>query len=162
MTAIDSIHALKQQEDALVLASFDEETAYAIGSALRATALAQRHPVVIDIRSASRRLYFAALPGTTPDNEDWARRKGNVALRCHASSLRVGLMLAAEERTPWPDAALNTNDYATHGGAFPVRVRGTGVVAAIAISGLPSREDHDLIVQALARHLGMNDIAPTP
>ena len=47
--------------------------------------------MAIDIRSAARRLYFSALPDSNPDNEDWARRKGNVVLRCNASSPRVGL-----------------------------------------------------------------------
>lgn len=162
MTDMPPIQALQQQEDALVFPGFDEETAFTIGTALRAAALARKSPVVIDIRSASRRLYFAALPGSTPDNEDWARRKGNVVLRCHASSMRVGLMLQAEQRSPWPDGVLETKDYAAHGGGVPVRVQGTGVVAAIAMSGLPSREDHDLIVSTLAEHLGVHAIAPTP
>ncbi|MCX7275993.1 MAG: heme-degrading domain-containing protein [Burkholderiales bacterium] len=161
-TRPQAIAALQQQEQALVFTSFDEETAYAIGQALRAAAARQQAPVAIDIRSASRRLFYTALPGATPDNEDWARRKGNVALRCHASSYLVRLRLQAEGRTPWPDAALPDGDYAVHGGAFPVRVQGTGVIAAIAVSGLPSYEGHDLVVAVLARHLGRTDLPATP
>ena len=78
MTPNELIHALKRQEQALVLPGFDETAAFEIGSALRAAALARNAPVAIDVRSASRRPYFAALPGSTPDNEDWARRKGNL------------------------------------------------------------------------------------
>lgn len=159
MTPID---ALKQQEQALTFPAFDEDTAFAVGCALRAAAAARQAPVAIDIRSASRRLFYSALPGSAPENENWARRKGNVVLYCHASSLRVGLMLEAEGRSPWPDAALKTEEFAAHGGGFPVCVKGTGVVAAISISGLPSRDDHDIIVTVLARHLGVHDIAPTP
>lgn len=141
-----------------MLPAFDEAAAFEIGSALRAAALARHAPVAIDVRSASRRLYFTALPGSTPDNEDWARRKGNLALRCHASSMRVGLMLQQEGRTPWPDGVLKTEEYAAHGGGFPVRVKGTGVVGCIAVSGLPSREDHELIVAVLAGRLGVHGI----
>ena len=43
-----------------------------------------------------------------------------------------------------------------------MRVRGSGVVASIAISGLPSHQDHDMIVTTLAEHLGVTDIAQTP
>ena len=82
-----SIVALRNQEAALALPVFDEEVAYTLGTLLRAKCLSVGAPVVIDIRTPSRRLFFVALPGSTPDNEDWARRKGNVALRCHASSM---------------------------------------------------------------------------
>ena len=78
MTDDERIEALKQQEAALIFPRFDEATAYDVGSALRAEALARQAAIVIDIRSGTRRLYFTALPGSAPDNEDWARRKGNV------------------------------------------------------------------------------------
>ena len=162
MTDDERIEALKQQEAALIFPRFDEATVYDVGSALRAEALARQAAIVIDIRSGTRRLYFTALPGSAPDNEDWARRKGNVTLRCHASSLRVGLALAREGRQPWPDGALETSEYAAHGGGFPIRVQGTGVVATVGVSGLPSREDHVLIVTVLARHLGLTNFPATP
>ena len=158
----NSITILKQQEDALVFRQFDETTAYEVGTALRTEALRRNAPVVIDIRSASRRLFFAALPGSSPDYEDWARRKGNVALRCHASSLRMRLMLEAQDRLPWPEGGLDTKDYAVHGGGVPIRVAGTGVVACIGVSGLPSREDHDLIVSVLSQFLSVAVLPPTP
>lgn len=158
----ESIQILNRQEQLLVFPAFDETTAFTIGLALRAAALERKAPVAIDIRTAARRLFFTTLPGATPDNEDWARRKGNLALRRDASSLRVGLELAQEGRTPWPDGALPNQDYAAHGGGFPLRVQGTGVVACIAVSGLPSREDHELIVSVLAAHLGVVGCPATP
>ena len=157
-----AIEALIRQEQALALDRFDEDVAFQIGSALRERCAAMAAPVVIDIRSASRRYFFAALPGSTPDNDEWARRKANVVLRCHASSMLVGLRLRAAGRSQWPDAAMTIEDYADHGGSFPVRVRAAGVVAAITVSGLPSREDHDLVVSTLAAHLGVADLPPTP
>ena len=157
-----TIVALRNQEAALALPIFDEEVAYTLGTALRAKCLSAGAPIVIDIRTPSRRLFFAALPGSTPDNEDWARRKGNVALRCHASSMLTSENLKAEGRSQWPGGALEVKDFALHGGGFPLRVPGVGVVAAIAISGLPSREDHDMIVTTLAAHLNVTDLARTP
>lgn len=162
MKPLTAIEALTQQEQALTFASFDEETAYAVGQALRAAAVLKRAPVAIDIRSSAKRLFYTTLAGASPDNEDWARRKGNVALRCDASSYLVKLRLEAEGRAPWPDGVLETKDYAAHGGGFPVRVKGTGVVASIAVSGLPSHEDHDLIVVVLAQYLCVTAIPSTP
>jgi uncharacterized protein (UPF0303 family) len=157
-----AIEALRAQERALVLSAFDEQAAYSLGIALRAKCAAVGAPVVIDIRSASRRLFFAALPGSAADNDDWARRKGNVVLRRHESSMLAGEILKSESRSQWPDAALDVKDFALRGGGFPVRVRGTGVVASIAISGLPSHQDHDMIATTLAEHLGVTDVARTP
>jgi uncharacterized protein (UPF0303 family) len=157
-----AIEVLRAQERALVLPHFDEETAYSLGIALRKKCAAAGAAVVVDIRSASRRLFFAALPGSGPDNEDWARRKGNVVLRRHESSMLAGEILKSEGRSQWPDAALEVKHFALHGGGFPVRVRGVGVVASIAISGLPSHQDHDMIVTTLAEHLGVTDVPRTP
>lgn len=47
------------------------------------------------------------------------------------------------------DHGLSAQDYAAHGGAVPIRVQGVGVVAVATVSGLPSVEDHRLVVRAL-------------
>jgi uncharacterized protein (UPF0303 family) len=44
---------------------------------------------------------------------------------------------------------LPIEDYAAHGGCFPIQVEGTGIVGAVTVSGLPQREDHNLVVEAL-------------
>ncbi len=114
---------------------------------------------MIEIRTAARKLYFAALPGSSGDNDNWAHRKAATALRCHASSLRVGLQLKEKGRAAWPDAALDPKEFSDHGGAFPVTVAGTGVIGAICVSGLPSRDDHELITGVLAERLGVKGMA---
>ncbi len=158
MNGNDLIAALLKQEQALVLDGFDELAAYEVGEAIRVRAVARSAPVVIDIRTPARRLYFAALAGSSADNEDWARRKGNVVMRCHASSWRVGLQLEAKNRPQWPDGGLHPREFVTHGGGFPVQVKGVGVIGAIAVSGLPSRDDHGLITAVLAERLGIADV----
>jgi uncharacterized protein (UPF0303 family) len=40
-------------------------------------------------------------------------------------------------------------DYASHGGSFPLRVVGAGLIGAVTVSGLPQRDDHQLAVEAL-------------
>jgi uncharacterized protein (UPF0303 family) len=46
--------------------------------------------------------------------------------------------------------AVNNADYAIHGGAVPVRVRGVeGVVAVVVVSGLKQDEDHMVAIEGL-------------
>ena len=70
------------------------------------------------------------------------------------------LGLKAEGKTLADLGALPERDYAVHGGAFPIFVRGAGCIGAVAVSGLPQREDHNRVVAALAGVLGQ-DLADT-
>ena len=112
-------------------------------------------PVVVDIRTPDRTLFHAALPGSAPDNDHWARRKSNLTLRRHQSSLRAGLRLAAKGSILGADLGLDPLDYSDHGGSFPIRVADVGVIGAITVSGLASEEDHAMIVAAIREHLGL-------
>lgn len=148
------IETIEKQESLLVFKSFDEMVALEIGRRLVEMALSDKAPVVINIRTPDRTLFHAALPGASPDNDHWARRKSNVTLRMHKASLRVGELNRSRGRTLSAEIGLDPLDYADHGGSFPVRVAGTGVLAAITVSGLKSEEDHAMIVTVLEAYLG--------
>ena len=96
---MSEIEALEAEAAALVLPAFSEETALRLGLDLVELARADGLPVVINVRTADRTLFHAALPGSSPENDAWARRKSNVALHFHAPSLLVGARLRAKERT---------------------------------------------------------------
>mgnify|MGYP001765488823 CR=1 FL=1 len=136
--------------DDLILDRFDEAEALRLGAILVDLARAGSLPVVIDIRTADRTLFHAALPGSAPLNDLWARRKSNTALVFQLPSLLVGLRNRAKGET-LAKHGLTEADHADHGGAVPVRVRGTGVVAVATVSGLPQVDDHKLVVRALRR-----------
>ena len=54
---------------------------------------------------------------------------------------------------------LDPADYVLAGGGFPVAVKGAGVIGAICVSGLPERQDHEVIVAALCKHFGLDAAA---
>ncbi|MBL4929388.1 heme-degrading domain-containing protein [Fuscibacter oryzae] len=147
---MSEISALEAELSKLILPAFTEETALELGEVLVSIARDERLAVVIDIRTPDRTLFHAALPGSTPMNDLWARRKSAAALMFHEASLIIGLRNAQKDR----DLAyqgLDPMQHADHGGAVPIRVAGAGVVAVATVSGLPSRDDHDLVVRALAK-----------
>src|SRR5690349_7838363 len=153
MAINDDIERLILQEQRLRFAEFNEATAWTIGTRLKALADERKLPIVIDIRLTNRQVFYSALPGSTPDNPDWVRRKSNVALRYLRSSYRMGRELAAKNDTLDEHRGVSPMDYAPHGGAFPISVEGAGVIGAVTVSGLPQREDHNLVVEALAAYL---------
>jgi uncharacterized protein (UPF0303 family) len=142
------IPELEAEAAALVLAAFGETEALRLGRILTDLALTEGLPVVIDIRTPDRTLYHAALPGSAPLNDLWARRKSNTALRFHAASLLVGARHRERGET-LAKHGLDSADHADHGGAVPIRVRGAGVVAVATVSGLPQVEDHRLVVRGI-------------
>jgi uncharacterized protein (UPF0303 family) len=151
MTAIEII---ARQERELVFDRFDEDTAMALGNWIADWGRAMRAPIVIDIRLFHRPLFFAALPGSVPDNGEWARRKRNVVERYHQSSYGVGLDMATKGSSLLERYGLPMLDFAAHGGAFPITLAACGVIGCIAVSGLPQIEDHMLVVRAICAITG--------
>ena len=152
----DDIERIKRQEAELVFDRFDETVAFEIGSAIRERALADNLPIVIDIRLWDRALFYAALPGSTAINANWARRKINVVKMFLKSTYRMVLEQDRPDRTFKVGEGLEPADYVLAGGGFPIRVANAGVVGVIAVSGLPERQDHEVIVAALCAHLGLD------
>jgi uncharacterized protein (UPF0303 family) len=156
MAAAEDIARIARQEAALAFDAFDETTAFALGSRIRDRALAEKLPIVIDIQLWDRPLFYAALPGSTASNPNWARRKRNVVRIFQRSTYRMVLEKARPDRTFPPGDGLDPADYVLAGGGFPIAVKGAGVIGAIAVSGLPERQDHAVVVEALCAHLGLD------
>ena len=145
---------IARQEQELQFERFDLETAWELGSLLRKMAVEGNFGVVIDITLFSMQVFYAALDGSTPDNPNWVRRKRNTVCRLFKSSYATGRELAKAQTNLQAKLGLSDADYAAHGGSFPIVVKGTGCIGAVTVSGLPQREDHNMVVEALAILLG--------
>lgn len=145
---------VRAQEAALVFDRFDDDTAFAIGKAIRDEAAAKGRAIAIDIRLWSRPLFYASMAGTTAENADWLRRKGNTVRRYGCSTYRhVADGQSQNYQFPaWRN--LDPTEYVAAGGGFPITVKGAGPIGAICVSGLTDRDDHNVIVAALCAHLG--------
>lgn len=154
MPIADDLARIALQEQELQFASFDEETAWRLGAGIRVLAVSRKLSLVVDVRRFGQPLFYTALPGTTPDNVEWVRRKSNVVARFHHSSYVAGLKEKLKNESLTESQGLPIADYATHGGSFPLRVAGAGVVGSVTVSGLPQRADHELVIEALCAMLG--------
>ena len=141
---------IAQQEQRLRFASFDEETAWDLGTRLRSMARARGAAVTIEVRLARETVFLCSMPGTTPANADWARRKRNTVELLWRSSFGVGRALELENSSLETKMGLPVRDYATHGGSVPIFLTSGVCIGAVTVSGLPQREDHELVIEALS------------
>lgn len=149
--ATPTVAELEAQELRLVLPHFTYEDAWALGTLLVDLARERQAPVAIDITRNGQQLFHAALPGSTPDNDAWIARKRRVVERYGCSSFLVGTRFRAKGTTFEESSRLDPDTYAAHGGAFPIAVRGAGVIGTVVVSGLPQAADHAMVVEALER-----------
>jgi uncharacterized protein (UPF0303 family) len=156
MAIAEDLVIIAKQEAELLFPKFDCDTAWRLGVSLRELAISRKQSIVVDIRrfgQPHQPLFYTALAGTTPDNQRWVQRKVNVVARFHRSSYAIGLTLEQNNRTFSDRYNLPDADYASHGGSFPIHVTGAGIIGSVTISGLPQRDDHNLVIEALCLEL---------
>ena len=154
-TIQELLDEVKRQEETLTFNHFDPDTAWLLGKLLYDKAKDLNKPVTIDITVAGQQLFHVALPRTTPDNDEWIKRKNRVVNRFHKSSFRLGQELKLKGRTMEENYLVSSFEYAAHGGAFPLTIKGVGVIGTITISGLPQVEDHQMVVEGIQEYLAI-------
>jgi uncharacterized protein (UPF0303 family) len=151
---------LQAQEQRLLFDGFDNEMAWELGSQMVAAARDGDLSVVISISRGGQRVFHAALPGTSPDNDDWVERKSRVVQRFGHSSLYMGTQARMASSTFQDRTGLDPALYAAHGGSFPIAVRRIGVVGTVTVSGLAQLDDHSFVVEQLTLYLGRRQARP--
>jgi uncharacterized protein (UPF0303 family) len=148
---------ITEQERTLRFDKFNSETAWAIGSALRADALARSAGMTFEIQLAGRTLFLGTTDGAKAEHADWIRRKRNVVMKFARSSYWMSLELLLKGKS-MVDRHEGTSyaEYAMHGGAFPIYLNDTGLIGTIIASGLHQRVDHAMVVDAIAGVLGID------
>lgn len=157
------LETIAQQEQLLRFPGFDATTAWQLGGLMRARLLVAgaggtAAGGTVEIEVAGQVLFSCATPGATPGQADWIRRKRNTVRRFARSSYAVGRQLELDRQTLESRHGLTLADFAAHGGGFPLWVAAGGasmMVGSIIVSGLAQRDDHNLVVAALAEQLGI-------
>lgn len=131
----------------------DADVVWRMGVALVDECRAAGHAVTISARLGKQRVFHAALPGTSADNDAWVERKLRIVEHFGISSLEVYERFVGEGGS-FGDFltafALPGELYAPAGGAVPLRVAGV-LAGGLAVSGLDSTTDHELALEAIRR-----------
>ncbi|MBK7319627.1 heme-degrading domain-containing protein [Candidatus Villigracilis affinis] len=144
---------IASREQELQFTSFNESTAWQIGTQMVEHAMRENLPVTIDITRGQHQLFHASMPGTAADNDEWVKRKVRLVNRFGHSSFYMGQMLKHKGKTIEQSYLISESEFAAHGGCFPIIVKGTGMVGTITVSGLPQEEDHKLVVESIRAFL---------
>jgi uncharacterized protein (UPF0303 family) len=144
-----SIDGLEAQERNLVLERADLASLHDLGRRMAEAAAERALPIVIQIRAGARLVYVAALPGSTASNDQWAARKARLTEHFEQSSMLVRLRHERDGQDVHSAHTLSPDLYQAHGGAFPLRARGVGVIGSVVVSGLPQIDDHAFVVEQL-------------
>ena len=147
------LEQLLGQERRLVFDRFDNDTAITLGQKILERGRADRKPIVVDISRGDQRLFYAALAGTTPDNEHWVAGKIAVVKRFGHSSFYIGQRARIRGVDFAANALVDAAHYRAHGGSFPIIVANVGIVGTATVSGLPQAEDHALVVSTIEAFL---------
>jgi uncharacterized protein (UPF0303 family) len=150
----EDLAVIARQEELLRWDSFDADTAWRLGSLMREMLVERGAGATVEIEVAEQVLFACATVGAKTSQVDWIRRKRNTVRRLERSTYAVGRMLERDGETIEGRYGLALSDYAAHGGGFPIWVGGE-IVGSVVVSGLPQREDHSLVVAAVAGVLGV-------
>ena len=151
--SLELLDWLVAEEAELQFARFTLDDAWELGGRLRAAAAEAHLPVAIAIWFGPQRVFHAALPGASADNDAWLDRKHRVVERFGRASMLVGEEFRAKGEDFDVHARLDPREFAAHGGVVPIRIRDAGIIGAVGVSGLPQLADHDLVVAQLRAYL---------
>ncbi|SNS60697.1 Uncharacterized protein, UPF0303 family [Micrococcales bacterium KH10] len=140
---------IAEQESKAVLPRFSVADAHWLGRHIIQLAADLASQITVNIRHGRRQVFLQAGEDTVLDNESWVRRKSNAVERLGMASLRAGRSNTRTEAEFYARRGLDPMDYAIHGGAFPITVKGVGLVGVVAVSGLTQELDHALAHQGV-------------
>ena len=150
------LNELLAQEDEIQLPYFNNQTAWDLGNAIKLAAEKLSASVAIEVYAFEHVLFSYFMPGTNKDNHEWVRRKRQTVMRFGHSSYYTGQYNASKNRDFEAQPHIDPKEYCAHGGSFPIRIKNSGIVGTVTVSGLPQEVDHQLAIDALRQILKQN------
>ena len=152
MDTQELLNQVVQDEQSVVLNSFNAEDAWDLGCLMVQIAREQGLKLTISIDVNGQKLFYYAFEGTHLNNESAVARKSRVAHVFRCCSLRVFYELQASGGTI-ADRGRDPKDYLAVGGAVPIRLKNSGVIGTVCVSGLAHTDDHRFVISAMRSYI---------
>lgn len=138
------------KEKMIVFTYFNSSLAYQIGHYLAEKSMNESIKLCINIYAYNKCLFHFSSDLTTPDNDNWLRRKRNAVLHFSDSSKNLYEKLNGDQTLIKSKYGLDLSDYSIIKGGYPIIIENSGCVGAICVSGQSPDQDHDLVLEAIS------------
>lgn len=156
MTLEERIEKYEKELEILQFDSFTNEDALAVGNLMAKRVVKEKLVLTVGVHFKEHIVFRYAPAGTGERLEPWLKRKSNTVLLTGDSSILFGAKLKRDNKTVEDVIAENPENYAPQGGAFPIIVKGQGVMGTFCSSGLTDDIDHQVLVDAVSEYLGVS------
>ena len=146
------LQQIAQDEQDVVMTSFNAENAWELGCLMVQRAKEQGVKLTISIDVNGQKLFYYAFDGTHLNNESAVARKSRVAHVFRCCSMRVFLELLASGGSI-ADRGRDPKDHLAMGGAVPIRLKDSGMIGTVCVSGLAHPDDHRFVIDAMKAYL---------
>ncbi|MFI3174818.1 MAG: heme-binding protein [Bacillota bacterium] len=153
MKDMDILKIVEKQEEEFQFDKFTHEDAWTLGNII--VDLSKKHgfQAAISIRLMSGYTVFQyGFDGTGLDHHNWMIRKQRSTEVKMMSTMRLEYILKTNNLDMKEAWFMDPMEYSTCPGAFPIKVKGAGMIGTIIVSGISVLTDHDLIIEALNQY----------
>ena len=152
MDVKEQLAKVAQDEQDVILTSFNNQDAWELGCLMVNMAKERKINLTISIDVNGQKIFYYAFDGTHLNNESAVARKTRVAHVFRCCSMKVFLELQATG-TRISDRGRDPMDYLAMGGAVPIRVKDTGMIGTVCVSGLAHPDDHQFVIDAMKAYI---------
>jgi uncharacterized protein (UPF0303 family) len=110
-------------------------------------------PIALQMQTRGWTIFHRSLPESSPENDLWISRKTRAVELRHHSTLfkRVN---AEEPGVEWyKENKVSEENFASHGGGFPLTSIKNGYLGSMIISGISQIEEHLLCIEVLSKFI---------
>lgn len=152
MDTQELLKQVAQDGQNVVLSSFNAEDAWDLGCLMVQMAREQGVKLTISIDANGQKLFYYAFEDTHLNNESAVVRKSRVAHVFRCCSLQAFYELQASGGTI-ADRGRDPKDCLVLGGAVLIRLRDSGVIGTVCVSGLAHTEVHRFVINAIKSYI---------
>lgn len=143
------LQEIEALETSLTLDRVTPEILLELGTSIAQKALKEKLPIGVEIRLGELCAFCFAAEGISPNTQNWITRKLNTCDFFGHSTQWVYEKTGGDASLLDTKYGLDPHLASNAPGGMPLLLKGFGKVGAIAVSGLPAMEDHNLIVESL-------------
>ncbi|MEL7648640.1 MAG: heme-degrading domain-containing protein [Sedimentibacter sp.] len=149
----DLMKELLLEEENLQFDFFSNNDALNLGLTIIKLANEANQEIAVYIEVNRQPIFAYFLKGTYLEIAYWIKRKKNVVDRYAHSSMFVGEKFRNRGCDFNENSLLDPSEFQAAGGAFPILLKGVGMIGTVTVSGLSEEEDHKLCIDGIRSFL---------